>query len=318
MNAQGYLALDDAELGTRLGSNRKSAETIYRPILQHLAEAPPKTPEQIAAALGWSAKKVRAKLTDLVSVDGEIFGATSEFMPSVASVMDIVERQLGQINAGNLAQANQVCSDIVHSIIEPRYESFVRRSLGHRIDGATNALNISVHELVNFLLGDYKTFVKQQDQGLTSKVGGLNEAILGRALTNAGLVKGTDFDVTGKRGNGDLAVYCNVTNPRAKLLVEVKSYGARERLLRGLQDVHPPKIGVGFFNRADEFNPARTTQFLTTQALAIYMPAATYAALEEVARARTNHRGSRFYRPLEDFVPDIQGFTQAGEEAYDA
>jgi hypothetical protein len=311
------LALGNEEIATRIGKSARTVATTFRPLLEVIGEGEGgKTPEQIAASLGWTVKRVSDALTALVAKNLEIFDLTAQFMPSVPTVIDLVERQLGAIGGGNLAAANVVCAEIVVNIIRPRYGSFLRRALHAHIDAGTDLLSLPVDDLVSFLLGDYRTFVKAQEQGLISKVGGLNEAILARGLTNSGLVRGTDFDVTGKRGNGDLAVYCNVTVPRVRLLVEVKSYGARERLLRGLQDIDPPKVGVGFFNRANEFNGERTTQFLGTQSLAIYMPRGTYDGLDEPTRARTNHRGSRFYRPLDDFVADIRSFTQRGEAAY--
>ena len=111
-------------------------------------------------------------------------------------------------------------------------------------------------------------------------------------------------------------MYCDTVKPRATLLVEIKSWGARERLLRGLNDISPPKVGVGFFNDASEFNPERTNLFLATQALAIYLPQTTYAAIDATARARQNARGTTFYRPLGQFVADMRTFTECGEDAY--
>ena len=94
----------------------------------------------------------------------------------------------------------------------------------------------------------------------------------------------------------------------------MKSYGARERLLRGLQDLTgKDAIGVGFFTDASEFNPVRTQDFINANTLAIYMPDATYAALHADSKARLSKRNQRFYRTLSTFPADILHFTRTGQ-----
>lgn len=316
--ADDLAALPANDLARVLSTSSRQVSATFRPLLGALAAQPgPHTPEQLASVLGWTAVQVREKLTRLVSAYPALFEATAEFMPGTATIVAMIETRLGQpIRAENLSQANAACIEIVDAIVKPRYASFIRRELEEYIDAASDRLSMRVDELVPFLLEEYRVFVKQQDQGLTSKAGGLNEAILVRALINAGLVEGTAFEITGTKSRGDLAVYCDAVVPRSTLLVEVKSFGARERLLRGLQDIQPPKIGVGFFTQAHEFNALRTQQFLDTQALAIYMPEATYAALDVAARARQNGRATAFYRPLNQYPGDMLAFTQQGVNAY--
>jgi hypothetical protein len=315
--AEDLQALSDDQLAAHLKvSTRGNFKTAIRPLVNALAAAAvPQTPEHLAETLGCTPESVIKNLTRIVAADPRLMQLTAEFMPDVYTVIGMVEGRIGPITGVNLAEANQVCSAIVDGIVRPRHRSFVRRRLAASI-GADDRVALPLDDLISFLLGDYKAFSKQQAQGLTSKAGGLNEAILTRALTNAGLREDTDFEVTGNKGAGDLAVYCDHVRPRATLLVEVKSYGARERLLRGLQDIQPPKIGVGFFNSASEFNAERTNLFLATQSLAIYMPRLTFEALDPVASARVNALNTPFYRPLDLFVPDLQAFVQRGQQAY--
>src|SRR5690606_24004455 len=111
--------------------------------------------------------------------------------------------------------------------------------------------------------------------GLVSRAGSLNEGLVREALKSE-QVKALR---TGTEGNADVQIAAPDLNPPQVLNVEIKSYGARERLLRGLQDCNTPKIGVGFFNKASEFNANRTSQLLGTNASAIYLPEVTYQAL---------------------------------------
>ena len=83
-----------------------------------------------------------------------------------------------------------------------------------------------------------------------------------------------------------------------------------------MQDAPEPKIGVGFFNDASEFNPNRTQDYLGTQALAIYVPKATLSDIADASRKRVNGRGAAFYRPIEDLLNDAVAFTKKGEDAY--
>lgn len=316
--AEELAALGDKELAARLKASPRLVKSKLRPLLASLAQAPgPHTPEYLAELLKWPTKEVREKLTRLVSAQPGLFEATTEFLPGVETIVAMIETKLAtQIHAGNLSEANTACIELVDSIVRPRYKSFIGRELREFIDIGTDTLSMKLDELIQFLLEEYRVFVRQQDQGLTSKAGGLNEAILVRALINGGLLEDTDFEVTGTKSQGDLAIYCDKLTPRRMLLAEVKSFGARERLLRGLQDVQPPKIGVGFFTQAKEFNPERTQQFLNTQALAIYMPETTYSALDGASRDRINSRATPFYRPLGQFVGDMKAFTDNGEDAY--
>ena len=73
---------------------------------------------------------------------------------------------------------------------------------------------------------------------------------------------------------------------------------------------------MGFFNRASEFNGSRTGQLLGTNASAIYLPASTYAALDQATKARQNAQGGLFYRPLSQFGSDMKAFSQFGVKAF--
>ena len=95
------LALGNEEIATRIGKSARTVATTFRPLLEVIGEGEGgKTPEQIAASLGWTVKRVSDALTALVAKNLEIFDLTAQFMPSVPTVIDLVERQLGAIGVG--------------------------------------------------------------------------------------------------------------------------------------------------------------------------------------------------------------------------
>ena len=142
-------------------------------------------------------------------------------------------------------------------------------------------------------------------------IGRLNEEIILRALKNSAL-QGDDYKRTGTKSDGDIIVFERV-GKKKPLYVEVKSYHARERLLRGLQDIqHPEKVGAGFFRDAKEFNAKRTETLIGSGAWAIYIPDDTFLLITDQAKKMTTARQDRFYRPLSKFVSDMETYVSSG------
>lgn len=274
------------------------------------------SPKDFSAIAQLSASTAQATFEKVISAEPRLFALTKEFLPQVECMMDIIELEMGQsISSQNLDEVNQICSGLVEGVLKPRLSRFLNDALPNHVNSDGKYV-LSVDEMLEFLMGDYQVFNKAQGAGLVSRAGGYNEGILKRALSNSGLVEGVQFQRTGQQGNGDMAIYCRATTPNEALWVEIKSYGARERLLRGLQDCIEPKVGVGFFNKAGEFNPRRTIQLMKTQALAIYMPRKTFEALHQDSIKMKNVHQSPFYRPLDEFVPNIAEFASKGVKSF--
>ncbi|WP_123785272.1 hypothetical protein [Pseudazoarcus pumilus] len=250
-----------------------------------------------------------------VGLRKDILDRIEGYLPPSDVIIDLVESLMpgGKITGANLSDANQVCRKYVQKGINPRFEHFVRDTLASYLQPSDH-LQFSVGEMVDFLKDDYDPFAKQVANGLISRAGNLNEKILERALISEGIgPKGTDYSVTGTKSFGDMVFYCNKTVPHKHLYAEVKSYAARERLLRGLQDLTgKDAVGVGFFTDATEFNPDRTQDLINSNTLAIYMPDATYDALHAESKARLSKRNQAFYRKLSTFPPDVVHFTKTG------
>jgi len=311
--------LSDQALASKLGVSLRTLPR-YRLATEAFSTIPPGaqlSPAEFSIATDFSAATSRTIFEKIVTAEPRLFSLTAEFLPQVECMMDLVQIELGgEISSHNLEEANSRCSTIVESVLKPRLARFLNDSLPHHINENGDYV-LSLADMLTFLMGDYQVFNKAQGAGLVSRAGGYNEGILKRALSNSGMVEGEQFQKTGQNSDGDLAIYCRKTKPNEALWVEIKSYGARERLLRGLHDCSVPKIGVGFFNTPSEFNPGRTVQLMATQALAIYMPKSTYLGLHPDSAAMTNPRQSPFYRPLEEFVSDVQAFSHRGVKAYD-
>lgn len=313
--ARALASLSDAELRKQVRTTAAHVVTTYRPILNALLVAEtPQTPEQLAATTGLGVHTVKSRLDAITKADACVLEATAEFLPDADVMIDFVQRTMGSpITQRNLAESNIVCSRAVDAIITPRHLSYLKRELAGHINADT--VSIGLHDLATFLRDGYLDFVNRQDQGLIARAGRLNERLIRRALLNSGFVEGADFKMTGTKSEGDIIVRTTAGAGRP-ISIEVKSYGARERLLRGLADADTPKIGVGFFDTASEFNNSRTTDFLGTEALAIYLPPATLAGVDAAARARVNSRGSVFYRPLTQLTTDLLTFKENGVAAY--
>lgn len=267
--------------------------------------------------------KIGGDLDEIVTHAGAVSGLRKDildriegYLPPSKVVVDLVESQMpgGKITGANLSKANLVCRSYVQKGTNPRFEHFIRETLTPYLQ-PNDELHLPVGEMVDFLKDDYDPFAKQVANGLISRAGKLNEMILERALISQNIGKmGTTYDVTGTRQLGDMVFYCNSKVPPRHLYAEVKSYGARERLLRGLSDLAgKDAIGVGFFTDASEFNPSRTQDFINTGTLAIYMPDATYDALHGDSKARQSKRNQPFYRKLSSFPSDIVDFTKTGQ-----
>lgn len=243
-----------------------------------------------------------AKFPDLIQ-------RTEGYLPGTDAVMAIIEHRLGgPITSGNLEIANECCSQLVNEVSAPQLRRFIRETLTE--DGILRPLVES--ELIHFLVGPYAQFAKSASSGLVSRAGSLNEGLVRQALAAEQVIALK----TGAEGNADVQIVAPALNPPQTLNVEIKSYGARERLLRGLQDCNTPKVGVGFFNKASEFNRGRTSLLLGTNASAIYLPAQTYAALDQNTKERQNAQGGVFYRPLSRFGPDMKAFSRSGVKAF--
>lgn len=285
-----------------------------------------------AAARGQLAKKIVAKLLalgdgKLLDLHDEKSGPEKEtldslftkfpdlirltegYLPKTEAVMAIVAHRLGEpISSQNLELANECCSRLVNEVSAPRLRRFIRETVTE--NGLFKPLNEA--ELIAFLVGPYAQYAKASSSGLVSRAGSLNEGLIRQALE----AEQVTALKTGTEGNADVQIVAPALGPPQTLNVEIKSYGARERLLRGLQDCNTPKVGVGFFNKASEFNGSRTSQLLGTNASAIYLPAPTYAALEQTTKERQNAQGGTFYRPLSRFGSDMKAFVISGVKAF--
>jgi|GEM_PF-1412710 len=284
--------------------------------------------ELIAAAMG-SGKKV--DIDDVLSAFPDVAPGTIKkylkkyldtcpddllhitgFYPAKETLIAMAESRLGPVNGQNLSETNELCKSIVESISKPRHARFLASQLASHIkDGMAN---IPVDLLVNLLFDEYVSFIRESDNGLVSIAGSLNEAIFIRGLLNEGLQENEDVVKTGTDSDGDLKIQHHGKKGAEVLFVEIKSYAARERLLRGLQDIKSQnKIGVGFFNNPAEFNPKRTNTLLAADPLAIYMPRKTWDKVPEDSRRKANRVSDYLYRPLDMFVADMKAYVKTGK-----
>lgn len=258
----------------------------------------------------------RKNLKDFVRVCPDMLVRIVGFYPDAATILGLVARQLagGQIVSGNLMEANEECKRIVDAISRPRHVRFLSEQLAPYLTEDGRSVFVEKMELMNRLYDAYPDFVREEGNSLVSIAGRLNEEIFIKAMENAGMRfgSGRDFMRTGQNSEADLIVFQRAGTQR-QMFVEVKSYHARERLLRGLQDItQPEKIGVGFFINPTEFNSWRTETLLESNARAIYLPDRTYEQVDEVSRRKLTVQQDRFYRPLSMFVGDMQHFVEHG------
>jgi hypothetical protein len=183
--------------------------------------------------------------------------------------------------------------------------------MDQHLDEKTGKVVTSHETLVDFCYNEYRPFVSESANAMMSLAGGINEKILIRALENGGLIIGQHIIKTGTNSDADLLIK-DPTGTNA-LHCELKSYAARERLLRGLQDIGSKrKIGVGFFQNAAEFNPTRTQTLLGASPWAIYLPDTTYANLDPNSKKQKTAKQNGLYRPLKRFVSDMIHYNKNG------
>lgn len=251
----------------------------------------------------------RKHLISLLNAEPALLEKVLGIYPNAHTIIDLVEHRFGMITEANLDISNRHAASIVRGIAQPVIEQFVDTTLASHI--TNGQVSISKLSLMTFLLEDFTEFSKGAGNGLVSIAGTLNEYLFMRAMRNGGMVEGTHFMKTGKNSEADLIVQSNA-GTRPQLGVEIKSYHARERLLRGLHDITGAKVGIGFFKDSNEFNLSRTQTLLQTHAAAIYMPQATLSAVNPAAAALTSNENiafqSKLYRPIERFVSDMNYF----------
>lgn len=238
-------------------------------------------------------------------------GQVTGFIPQSDILVAAAEASLGPITSFNLVEANLLTKKMIEGITAPEMELFLRESLAAHLNGGSDEIKMPFGRLIEFVSTELAAFTAESGNGAVSIVGRLNEEIFLRALQNSNAMQG-QFQRSGTDSNGDIIV-SQRGGQQDNLYVEVKSYHARERLLRGLQDINrPAKVGVGFFQKANEFNARRTQTLLGTHPWAIYLPRPTYDAVEQSAKDQVTSKQDRLYRPLEMFVEDMVHFVDTG------
>jgi hypothetical protein len=257
----------------------------------------------------------RTKLKEYIDLKPSIIEKVRGIYPSASTLVALVEQKIqAQITEINLEQANKIASEIVASVSEPLFKKFLSDNLGEHYKD--DRVDIPTIKLVGFLMNELSDFYAKSGNALVSIAGTLNEQLLEQAMKNQGM-SDRDYKRTGKNSEGDFVIYSSVGN-RSQIGVEVKSYHARERLLRGLQDITTEnKVGFGYFIDPSEFNKHRTVTLLQSNAAAIYMPRSTLEQVEAEARNMTSNKSvsfqHRFYRPIEIFVSDMKHFCRSGQ-----
>lgn len=256
----------------------------------------------------------RSKLKSYIDANPTIIEKVKGIYPSASTIVNLVEQQLGEpITELILDRANVVASEIVGSVSEPMLRRFLADNL--REHYRDDRVDVPTSTLVDFLINDLFEFYAKSGNALVSIAGTLNEQLLQQAMVNQGMTD-ANFKRTGKNSEGDFVIYSSIGN-RPQIGVEVKSYHARERLLRGLQDITTDnKVGFGYFVDSSEFNTHRTKTLLQSNAAAIYMPQATLSKVDQEAQNITSNKtisfNHRFYRPIERFVTDMKHFCATG------
>ncbi len=253
-------------------------------------------------------KHLRLYLDENTSAIGRVIG----IYPSSDTVIRIAETICGRVSGANVSIINVECKRIIDEITLPKHAAFLATFFDQFADPVTAQVCIDKTKVISFLYEEYVGFVHEADNGLVSIAGTLNEKILIQGLRNIGLIEDKDFRKTGKNSEADLQVEHSGATTKI-LFCEVKSYAARERLLRGLQDIKSnEKVGVGFFKNPAEFNPERTTTLLDAHPRAIYMPNDTHSKLHRDSARQTTAQQDRLYRPLSDFFTDMRFFVKNG------
>jgi hypothetical protein len=292
-------------------------DSVFRRVLDSLASGGTISLSELLAHSDLPASTQTTRLKHLRNLIDEIPSLVTRvpgLYPRAGAILQLIEERHGRITEANLDASNLHAATFVREIARPIVSQFVADALRNHIVG--DRIELSMSDMMVFLLDEFAEFSKGAGNGLVSIAGTLNEQILIRAMTNAGMEQPTHFTKTGTNSEGDLVVH-STARGRGNLSVEIKSYHARERLLRGLQDIRGDKVGIGFFKNASEFNVARTQTLLQSGVAAIYMPQDTLDNVSQQARdLQTNASSafqSRLYRPIERFVSDMRWFNDAGE-----
>lgn len=266
--------------------------------------------EELSERIGVAKSTTRKHLNSLLRKGSELPLAVAGFVPDASLLVDMAEKKIGRIGSPDIMAANLATKEIVDEIAKPELKRVFTDGLPGKRDG--EMLSVDVSQLFDYVADDFLPHVTETDNGFVSMVGRLNEEIVLRVLRNSELEDGTDFQRTGQNSVGDIIVSQRF-GQRANLYVEVKSYHARERLLRGLQDImHPQKVGIGFFRDEKEFNKSRTQTLINTGAEAIYLPMDTYGRVSDDALQMTTGKQNFFYRPADMFVEDMISFVRTG------
>lgn len=259
-------------------------------------------------------KTIRKNLRKYISQNTQFVGVVEGLLPDDSVLIEIIEHKIGgRINIFNVVDANRHCAEIVKSAAEPVLKAYVRDALSKYFVGGS--LQIPEKSLIDFLLDDYDAFSRGAGNSLVSTAGRMNEKLLMACLEYVGLVKQKDFTKTGTKSDADIVIHSTAGSKR-RLGVEVKSYHARERLLRGLKDATPPKVGAGYFVDEKEFNESSTSALIQAGTASVYLPKATLGKIDMKVQGMTVYdpiaSGSKFYRPIENFANDMKFFCANG------
>ncbi|MCG6560465.1 hypothetical protein MB818_19830 [Ruegeria sp. 1NDH52C] len=254
-------------------------------------------------------------LKSFISQNTQYIGVVEGLLPDDRVLIHIIEARIGgKINEANVVSANRECAEIVKSAAKPVLKTYVQETLSGNLNG--NQLRISVADLIDFLLDEYEIFSRGAGNSLVSTAGRMNEKLLMECLKGKGLIENRDFTRTGTKSDADIIIHSSA-GAKPRLGVEVKSYHARERLLRGLKDVTGPKVGAGYFVDEKEFNESHTQALIQANAAAVYLPQQTLAKIDQKIRDMRAFVpiavNSRFYRPIESFASDMSEFCVKGK-----
>lgn len=257
-------------------------------------------------------------LRDFLDAYKDRLGKISGVFPHSETILDLVEEELGEpIRSGNIVKSNEIAKRIVDDLEKPRHELFCTSRLQKYLTPLSEEFCIPGEVLFRFCYEDYQSFASESGNGIVSRAGTINELILVRALEAEGLELGENKDFThkGKSREGDIVI--NSPKTSHALRCEVKSYHARERLLRALEELKGElNLGIGWFQNPQEFTRKRTTAYITANTHAIYLPARTLERLPEGSKDRLNATGEQpFYRDIEELPGDAAYFSKTGEAA---
>jgi hypothetical protein len=98
----------------------------------------------------------------------------------------------------------------------------------------------------------------------------------------------------------------SITGHPFNLLVSVKSFKAKERLLvSGSGNNLSPCVGWGLFDDPAEWAENRVRKYMFRSFLAIYLPSALIRSLPNESKAVRNMNGKLFLRDIQNFSDDV-------------